>query len=200
MDRVAMVDEETFVTGGDNGSLSLWVIHKKKPIFTLPHAHGLDPPLLATEASAEVHPDPSIVPAPQPRWICALATIPYSDVIISGSWDGYVRAWRVSDDKKKIEKVGIVGVIPTSEDGENASEAQGSRATRGVVNDLSVFERGQRGKDGVCIVAALGKEHRYVLAICCTNPPFTQEAQLTNSSQIRTMEERGSRTKWRRNL
>jgi len=30
MDRVAMIDEETFVTGSDNGSIALWVIHKKK--------------------------------------------------------------------------------------------------------------------------------------------------------------------------
>jgi ribosomal RNA-processing protein 9 len=29
-----------------------------------------------------------------------------------------------------------------------------------VVNDISVFERGDRGKDGACVVVALGKEHR----------------------------------------
>jgi ribosomal RNA-processing protein 9 len=31
---------------------------------------------------------------------------------------------------------------------------------RGVINDISVFERGDRGKEGVCVVVALGKEHR----------------------------------------
>ncbi|KAF4621505.1 hypothetical protein G7Y89_g14568 [Cudoniella acicularis] len=169
MDRIAMFDEETFITGSDNGSLCLWTIHKKKPIFTLPLAHGIEAPLAKDEASAEVNPGEEVVPVPQPRWITALATIPYSDVVLSGSWDGCVRAWRVSGDRKKLEAVGIVGSSSSSlsingtsnshshpKDGE---ESQNSIAN-GVINDISLFERGDRGKDGVCVVVALGKEHR----------------------------------------
>jgi ribosomal RNA-processing protein 9 len=196
MDRIAIIDEEMFVTGSDNGSLSLWVAHKKKPIFTLPLAHGINPPLTPEEASAEANPDPKLVPAPQPCWITALTTIPYSDVILSGSWDGHVRAWKVSGDKKRIEALGIVGLpdpnsalphrtpqetppltngfshaaadpdaaaLPTDTTiphrGKNSQDARKPIA-RGVINDISVFERGERGKDGVCIVVALGKEHR----------------------------------------
>jgi ribosomal RNA-processing protein 9 len=192
MDRIAMIDEEMFVTGSDNGSLSLWVTHKKKPIFTFPLAHGMNPALKAEEASAEVNPDPNLVPAPQPCWITALATIPYSDVILSGSWDGHVRAWKVSGDKKRIEALGVVGLpdsdsamgretqsltngfshseddasLPVDTDvtlnGQNQQNQLNSNKpiARGVINDISVFERGERGKDGVCIVVALGKEHR----------------------------------------
>ncbi|KUJ07673.1 WD40 repeat-like protein [Mollisia scopiformis] len=159
IDRVAMIDEETFVTGSDNGSLSLWVIHKKKPIFTLPLSHGADPALTPEEASAETHPGPEVIPEPQPRWITALTTIPYSDVILSGSWDGQVRAWKVSDDKKKIEAVGVLGPSRIVTSGNvNGDEQHGT--FRGIVNDISVFERGDRGKDGVCVVVAVGKEHR----------------------------------------
>jgi ribosomal RNA-processing protein 9 len=196
MDRIAMIDEEMFVTGSDNGSISLWVTHKKKPIFTLPLAHGIDPPTKPGEASAEANPDPKLVPAPQPCWITALTTIPYSDVILSGSWDGHIRAWKVSGDKKRIEALGVVGLpdsisalpqgtleeTPPLTNGfshagpntplvldpspSNHSKDQRSRqdaqkpVARGVINDISVFERGERGKDGVCIVVALGKEHR----------------------------------------
>jgi ribosomal RNA-processing protein 9 len=164
MDRVAMIDEEMFITGGDNGSLSLWAMHKKKPIFTLPLTHGIDPPLTPKEYSPETQPDPSIIPAAQPRWITALATIPYSDVILSGSWDGHVRIWRVSEDKKRIEALGIVGsstiVAAEHVNGSVKSSEEAHPVVRGVVNDISVFERGDRGKDGVCIVAAVGKEHR----------------------------------------
>jgi ribosomal RNA-processing protein 9 len=189
MDRIAIIDEEMFVTGSDNGSLSLWVTHKKKPIFTLPLAHGMNSPLKPEEASAETNPDPQLVPAAQPCWITALATIPYSDVILSGSWDGHVRAWKVSGDKKRIEALGVVGLphsdsaldqetppltngfsysdsdglLPTNTDlSHNGKNQQGAPKpiARGVVNDISVFERGERGKDGVCIVVALGKEHR----------------------------------------
>ncbi|KAH8664320.1 WD40-repeat-containing domain protein [Xylariales sp. PMI_506] len=157
MDRVSMIDDDLFVTGSDNGSIALWSIQKKKPLFIMPQAHGLEPPLKPEEASAEEHPDPKEVPAPQPRWITALRTLPYSDVILSGSWDGYIRAWKLSADKKSILPVGALGE-PLSR--ESSPEFNGAWAVKGVINDLSVFERGERGRDGLCIVAAVGKEHR----------------------------------------
>lgn len=160
IDRVAMIDEEMFVTGSDNGSLSLWVVHKKKPLFVNPLCHGRDPVLALDEVSAEKKPQEEVRPQPTPRWITALATIPYSDVILTGSWDGQIRAWRVSDDRKRIERVGTLGkdgiVAPDAEEGEIPADAP----AKGVINDISVFERGDRGKDGVCVVVAVGKEHR----------------------------------------
>jgi ribosomal RNA-processing protein 9 len=164
IDRVALIDEETFITGSDNGALSLWTLHKKKPVFTVALAHGLDPPILPEEASAEEVPDPKVPGVPQPRWITALATVPYSDLILSGSWDGWVRVWKVSADKKRIERVGVLGagdedeeldaVLPKVE----VVEEDGS--VRGVVNDIELFVRGEGGKDGVCVVVATGTEHR----------------------------------------
>lgn len=166
IDRVALIDEETFVTGSDNGAISLWTLHKKKPIFTIPLAHGLDAPLKPEEASAEAEPD-ATVPERQPRWITALTTIPYSDVVLSGSWDGQVRIWRVSEDKRRLEPMGTVGKGQRQgEDGDEKTadlevkSGQEEILIRGIINDLSVFERGDRGKDGLCVVAALGTEHR----------------------------------------
>lgn len=161
IDRVALIDEETFVTGSDNGALSLWTMHKKKPVFIVRAAHGLDPPLKPEEAFAEAKPDQKVPGEPQPRWITALATIPYSDLILSGSWDGEVRVWRVSEDKRKIESLGTVGeagVKATANIGQAA--IQTNTMIRGVINDIVVFERGDRGKDGICVVVATGREHR----------------------------------------
>ncbi|KAI2473761.1 WD40 repeat-like protein [Annulohypoxylon bovei var. microspora] len=177
MDRVAMIDDELFVTGSDNGSLALWSIQKKKPLFILAQAHGLERPLLPSEASAEKFPTPRVVPPPQPRWITALRTLPYSDLILSGSWDGHVRVWRLSDDKKKIEPVGVLGnssssidIVPNGmgvDDSEDEGVVNGVNGTnpsswlvKGVVNDIALFERGDRGKDGLCVVVGVGKEHR----------------------------------------
>lgn len=179
MDRIAMIDDETFVTGSDNGSLSLWNIHKKKPVFTYTLAHGEDPPLPLGEASAELHPDPKLLQPPQPRWITALKAVPFSDVLISGSWDGFVRAWKVSDDKRSLVPLGPLGCVEgtvekmlDSEGLSSDSLANGALdamaealerqqgAARGVINDLAIFERGERGKDGIAVVVALGKEHR----------------------------------------
>ncbi|KXL42026.1 hypothetical protein M433DRAFT_131369 [Acidomyces richmondensis BFW] len=174
MDRVACIDDDTFITGSDNGSLSLWNIHKKKPVFTYPLAHGLDPPASVAELSAEEFPNPDeFVREPHARWITALQAIPFSDVVISGSWDGYVRAWRVTQDRRRIEPLGPVGRIEqkssTIMDGgltvDGVSEAIGNTRAQqgwvpGVINDLSIIDRGDKGKDGILIAAAVGKEHR----------------------------------------
>lgn len=198
MDRVAMLDDELFVTGSDNGSLALWSITKKKPLFVLPQAHGMEPALALEKASAEIEPDPKVIPPPQPRWITALKTIPYSDTILSGSWDGYVRVWKLSEDKRRLERVGVLGAA-SDEDGtiiahqpqpqfpeaqeqvngvnghslssQQTLQTEKSKADsptpdsalgliKGIVNDISFFERGEKGKDGLCVVIALGKEHR----------------------------------------
>ena len=151
--------------GSDNGSLCLWTIHKKKPIFTMPLAHGLDPPLKPDEVYSEENPEQWVPGEAQPRWITALATVSYSDLILSGSWDGEIRAWRVSEDKKRIENLGPVGVASQAAY-ENSmaevlvSEEETPGSIRGIINDLKVFERGERGEHGLCIVVATGSEHR----------------------------------------
>ena len=173
IDRVALIDSETFVTGSDNGSLSLWSLQKKKPVHTIPLAHGLDPALKPEEVSADRIPDLNSITIPdrQPRWITALATVPLSDVVISGSWDGCVRVWKVSRDKRRLERVGVLGGSGTHDqeqegnmvvDGNEAEEKQEQQGSniQGIINDLSVFERGERGKDGLAVVVAVGTEHR----------------------------------------
>lgn len=162
MDRIAMIDDDLFVTGSDNGSIALWSVQKKKPVYIEPIAHGIDPPLDPLKASAEEHPDKKEIPPPTPRWITALKTIPYSDVILSGSWDGYIRVWRLSEDKRKIEPVGVLSSPEDSvSNGIVANKQDHSQGwIKGIVNDISVFERGDRGKDGLCVVAAVGSAHR----------------------------------------
>ena len=162
IDRVALIDEETFVTGSDNGSISLWTLHKKKPIHTIPLAHGLCLPLEPEEASAENVPNPK-VPERQPRWITALATVPYSDLVLSGSWDGSIRTWKVTSDKKKLEPLGSLGSALAADEvgnGEVVDSITHQMSVRGVINDLSIFLRGERGEDGLCVCAAVGSEHR----------------------------------------
>ncbi|KYK61479.1 WD domain, G-beta repeat containing protein [Drechmeria coniospora] len=172
MDRIAMIDDDLFVTGSDNGAISLWSVTKKKPVYIEAFAHGIDPALAPMQASAEEHPSAREIPAPAPRWITALRTIPYSDVILSGSWDGHIRVWRLSEDKKSIEPVAVLGYHhhdDKNDEDDGASGRPGAsappanesrRAIHGIINDITVFERGDRGKDGLCIVAAVSKEHR----------------------------------------
>lgn len=145
-----MIDEELFITGGDNGSLSLWSINKKKPIFTLPVAHGREPAPTDEERFEGSNPEPGVIARDQPRWITALKTVPYSDVVMSGSWDGWIRAWKVSADKKKLEEVGAIA----------SHGKDGETLIKGIVNDIALYERGERAKEGLSVVVAVGKEHR----------------------------------------
>lgn len=214
LDCVATIPPTHFVTGSDSGALSLWSIHKKKPLYTIPLAHGLDPLPPPEELSSEMDPKTaahnSRFVRRMPRWITALTTVPGTDIVLSGSWDGWIRAWRVSEDKKMIYPLGPVGggsaaSHPTPStpslqlkqtltfDGlggsdamavdhpEDLTAANGTKKEpepllKGVVNDIAAFERrpetskpgqlGSKSKDkkaeprGLCIVAALGKEHR----------------------------------------
>ncbi|KAF9444291.1 WD40 repeat-like protein [Macrolepiota fuliginosa MF-IS2] len=98
LDCVAMIDESTFVTGGDSGSISLWTTQKKKPIFIQPLAHGFNEVHSSTEGLIQT-----------PRWITALAALRYSDLFISGSWEGCIRLWKLDN---KLKSFSLVGEIP----------------------------------------------------------------------------------------
>ncbi|KAL1965651.1 hypothetical protein VTN77DRAFT_5328 [Rasamsonia byssochlamydoides] len=226
LDCVATIPPTHFVTGSDSGALSLWSIHKKKPIYTIPLAHGLDPLPPPEELSSETDPKTaahnSRFVRRMPRWITALTTVPGTDIILSGSWDGWIRAWRVSEDKKMIHPLGPVGggsptsltpslqlkqtltfdagadsdamAVDNPEDltAANETKREPEPLLKGVVNDIVAFERrpetsklgdipqsGSKSKDktrsssaeprGLCIVAALGKEHRFGRWKCFRN-------------------------------
>ena len=195
IDCVAVIPPTHFVTGSDAGDISLWSVHKKKPLHTIHQAHGLDPlpPLddLSSEHDPQVAAHNTRNLRQNPRWITALTALPGTDVVLSGSWDGWIRAWQISEDKRKIIPLGPVGgrdasslSLPTSldlnNDAENAMELDQQPPLNGIVNYIAVFER--RGPEttklgadtreklkphpdaaappGLCIVVALGKEHR----------------------------------------
>ena len=173
LDRGIQIDSQLFVTGSDNGSLSLYALHKKKPLHVFPLSHGYDAPLAAELSWAEADLKGRKSNAqPLPRYVTAMACVPFSDLFITGSWDGYVRVWGLSEDMKRIERVGVVGrealqetTITSLDDTPSVNDAanQPVAATgpiRGVVNDLKVVEVGERGKDGIRVLAAVGKEMR----------------------------------------
>lgn len=218
LDCVAPLPPNHFVTGSDSGAISLWSIHKKKPLHTITLAHGLDPLPPLDELSSEVDPNTAASNARHmrrnPRWITALATVPGTDIVLSGSWDGWIRAWKISEDKKTIIPLGPVGGASLGPDTPSQQLKQslafdnpvdsdrmavdGPREqkldeikeeaeplVKGVINGIAVFERraetstsGQskpKSKSsepeprGLCIVAAVGKEHRLGRWKCFTN-------------------------------
>ncbi|KAK0484896.1 WD40-repeat-containing domain protein [Armillaria novae-zelandiae] len=150
LECVAMIDESMFVSGGDSGSICLWMTQKKKPVFTQPLSHGFNEVSSETEGVIKT-----------PRWVTALASLRYSDLFASGSWEGVIRLWKLDS---KLKSFSLVGTIPAL----------------GVVNSLqfvsppkSFFDAAawtKEGTDGTSkrrdvgrslLIAGMGREHKF---------------------------------------
>lgn len=84
IDAVAMLDEEHFISGSERGTLSIWHIGRKHPLVQKYNAHDYG--------------------------ITCIATIPMSDLVISGSHDGKIQIWRTSDRYSKLNLLFSINV------------------------------------------------------------------------------------------
>jgi ribosomal RNA-processing protein 9 len=75
---ISMIEEGAFVTGTDLGSISLWNTRRKKPLCTQLQAHTGNKP------------------------IGALAAYPFTDLLASGSGDGFLRLWRAAPSANEL--------------------------------------------------------------------------------------------------
>ncbi|KAF0362034.1 WD40 repeat-like protein [Gigaspora margarita] len=103
LDVVAMIDEDNFLSGGDSGAISLWNINKKKPVFVHNIAHGL-----------QTYDSESEGPLKNPYWITSLATVKYSDLFASGSYDGNIRLWKLIDNIRSfvpLTEISLIGFV-----------------------------------------------------------------------------------------
>lgn len=82
IDVVAMVSEQRFISGGDDGTVCLWQLNKKKPTSVVERAHGAG---LGCES-----------------WISAVAAFRNTDLALSGAGDGKLRMWKCEDVPKLI--------------------------------------------------------------------------------------------------
>ncbi|XP_055713477.1 U3 small nucleolar RNA-interacting protein 2 [Phlebotomus papatasi] len=117
IDSVRLINEENFLSCGDDGSLCVWSTMKKKPLCVQALAHGKSPE--NNEAN----------------WISAIATYTNTDLVASGSCDGFIRVWKLESHFRKCVKIMEIPVP-------------------GFVNALAFTP------DGNHLIAALGQEHR----------------------------------------
>ncbi|KAG6909425.1 hypothetical protein DXG01_000578 [Tephrocybe rancida] len=173
---VAMIDETTFLSGGDSGyvakvltvetftelktsSICLWTTLKKKPIFTQALAHGFNEAHSETEGVIRTA-----------RWITSLASLRYSDVIASGSWEGDIRIWKLDPKLKSFSLIGTIpapGVVnslqfisPPVEFFNRCPWFTSSAAENNTQEDAFVPQQRKGGVQPVLLVAGMGQEHR----------------------------------------
>lgn len=147
IDCVTMIDDSHFITGSDNGNISLWSLSKKKPLYTERTAHGVAPAPTSTQISAEADEQKRNLQLQnqkiaQPYWITALHAIPYSNVFVSGSWDGSLRIWKLTENLREFQ---LLGQLP---------------GCHGVVTQIQALEAGKHGRETFRILASVSKEHR----------------------------------------
>ncbi|XP_037932404.1 U3 small nucleolar RNA-interacting protein 2-like, partial [Teleopsis dalmanni] len=116
IENVKFINDENFVSCGVDGSLCVWSAMKKRPLCTVREVHGKQ-----TNSDA--------------NWICAISCVVNTDLIASGSCDGFIRLWQSSDNGKKLKQI---LEIPMN----------------GFVNSLAF------NNDGTKLYAAVGQEHR----------------------------------------
>ncbi|XP_005177615.2 U3 small nucleolar RNA-interacting protein 2 [Musca domestica] len=117
IEAVKFLNDENFISCGTDGSLGLWNALKKKPLHTSTLVHG-------TQANGEAN------------WITAISCVVNTDLVASGSCDGYIRLWQCVENYRKLKPLLEIPV-------------------NGFVNSL-VFNA-----DGTKLYAAVGQEHRW---------------------------------------
>lgn len=86
VDAVQVLTEDCVVSGSQDGTLSLWKDTLKHPVTSVPQSHGID---TATGNAC---------------WVSSVATVKMSDLVISGSNDGFLRLWLASADTRQLEQ------------------------------------------------------------------------------------------------
>ncbi|KAM4652769.1 U3 small nucleolar RNA-interacting protein 2 [Discoglossus pictus] len=119
IDCIRLINEEHMVTGADDGSVALWSVSRKKPLTQVKCAHGN-------------HGDSGLE---QPYWISAVSAALNSDVVASGSHDGFVRLWRCGEAFRGLHPLCTIPLV-------------------GFVNSL------QFSNSADFLVAGVGQEHR----------------------------------------
>ncbi|XP_018565551.1 U3 small nucleolar RNA-interacting protein 2 [Anoplophora glabripennis] len=105
IDNVKLINEENFISGGDDGQLCVWSIMRKKPLCVIQNAHGVS----------------SI--NQQPNWISSIAPLLNTDLVASGSNDGFVKLWKLENNFKfasplmKIPVEGFINSLGFTSDG-----------------------------------------------------------------------------------
>ncbi|KAH1208888.1 U3 snoRNP-associated protein-like [Glycine max] len=137
------VSNDELLSGSDDGSIELWTVMRKKPIYILRNAHALlVDSMKSDQKDSEKLPNENGYNHPENHhclsvfsWVSAVSVCRNSDLAASGAGNGSVRLWEIESDTKDIKSLYNVPLA-------------------GFVNSLAF------AKSGEFLVAGVGQEPR----------------------------------------
>ena len=137
VDAIKLLDEQHFVTCGEDGHVSLWNVMKKKPVSTITRAHGSD-------SSNN-----------DPRWISAITTLHNTDLIASGSCDGHLKLWKCGEKFRSLVEIASFPISSyMAKLNTNSTTDPVASWSSGFVNSICFHPNGR------ALLVGIGQEHR----------------------------------------
>uniref|UniRef100_T1IIB2 U3 small nucleolar RNA-interacting protein 2 n=1 Tax=Strigamia maritima TaxID=126957 RepID=T1IIB2_STRMM len=136
---VRLINEENFMSCGDDGVISLWGTMKKKPYVSVNTAHGID------EENK------------QPNWIISIAALHNTDLVASGAYDGHIRFWKCGPNFRTLTPLftfphqGFINALTFTSDGQHLIAATGQE------HRLGRWWRNKKAKNSVVIIPLIKK-------------------------------------------
>ena len=113
IDAISYVNGQQFVSASQDGAITLWNASKKKPISMIKNAH-------------------------HSQWLSSVAAYRNSDLLFSGSCDGFLNVYKIESSGPNTNKLAMINNI----------------AMTGWINDIAIADSGKFA------IAAVGQEHR----------------------------------------
>jgi len=82
VDTINVINNQYFLTGSSDNCIDLWIMNKKKPVFSMPDVHDNN------------------------SWVLSTANVRNSDLFASGSYDGQVNFYKLHRDQKNFSLLG----------------------------------------------------------------------------------------------
>ena len=137
VDAIKLLDEQHFVTCGEDGHVSLWNVMKKKPVSTITRAHGSD-------SSNN-----------DPRWISAITTLHNTNLIASGSCDGHLKLWKCGEKFRSLIEIASFPISSyMAKLQTNSTTDPATFWSSGFVNSICFHPNGR------ALLVGIGQEHR----------------------------------------
>jgi len=134
----SMLNEEYFISGGDDGSLSIWFVRKKRPVTLRTNAH-------TREGQRET-------------WVTSVEALPFTDIVASGSNDGYIKLWKCEKSFRSLMPLytipvnGFVNCLRFSSSGDHLICAMGQE------HRLGRWERIKEAKNSILVIPLTYKD------------------------------------------